>query len=225
MAGLKRPATLPDRTVGPRLSPHRRAGPRHRVSCRRRLRWWDRWLRGEENGIDTEPMVCACGSRIMPVLPRAIAERTWALADAGRSGLDVRHRLANCRCRSAHGVAWCVASERRAQRSTRRLSLGTADRRMEPSWYRTGTADSINAPDDALSVCFDGEIPRSKATWSIVGTAEVCRRARQPPTSLSRRSSRACVRVGAGRRESTLLTWGALEPDPSRNGHAEPDTA
>ena len=75
-----------DRPVGPQRHRGRRARPGAGV-LRECVRWWDRWLKGVENGAEDEPMLVAyLQDRIVPagrcaVRPgRWVTEQTWPVA-------------------------------------------------------------------------------------------------------------------------------------------------
>ena len=59
LAGLPGTAQGPDRPVGPRLSARRRCPGPTIGFLQECLRWWDRWLKGDENGIEHEPLLRA----------------------------------------------------------------------------------------------------------------------------------------------------------------------
>ena len=72
------------------------------------LRWWDRWLKGEENGIEDEPVLRAWLQEPAPageLLPFAAADYTTARAGAGQRGFLEAWRWAE-RADSADSGFW-----------------------------------------------------------------------------------------------------------------------
>ena len=62
------------------------------------LRWWDRWLRGVENGVDAEPRLrvwvqeyAPPGDRLERRPGRWVSERTWPAPAVGDRGLSLGH--------------------------------------------------------------------------------------------------------------------------------------
>ena len=62
------------------------------------LRWWDRWLRGEENGVDAEPRLrvwmqeyAPPGDRLERRPGRWVSERTWPAPAVSDRGLSLGH--------------------------------------------------------------------------------------------------------------------------------------
>ncbi len=116
--------------------------------CRR---WWDRWLKGVENGVDGEPMVRlwlqdpappACEHTTRP--GRWIAERDWPAPGVGTEtyGLAPGERLV--KGRGSGGIV--VATP---------LAVGT----LAGEWNPHGIGPELpvdQRPEDALSAVFDG---------------------------------------------------------------------
>jgi len=175
------------------------------------LRWWDRWLKGVENGIDAEPMVRLWLQE--PAAPKVeqserpgrwIAETAWPGPGIVPAtwGLDGAGRLVTG---TGRGHALVAAP----------LSVGT----LTGEWNPHGIGPELpvdQRPEDAMSVLFDGE-PLAEAL-AIVGFPRLhARIASNEPvaTLVARLESVAPDGV------STLLSWGCLNLT-HRDGHEAP---
>ena len=175
------------------------------------LRWWDRWLKGIENGIDKEPMIRLWQQDMAP--PRIehaerpghwIAESSWpGPAIASRDlGLDASGRLVDGVGRGEVMVATP-------------LTVGS----LTGEWNPHGIGPEMpvdQRPEDAVSVVFDG--PVLEQAIAIVGfpLLHACIASDQPVATLVAR-----LETLAPDGSSALLSWGALNLT-HRDGHEEP---
>ncbi|MEM7123675.1 MAG: CocE/NonD family hydrolase [Pseudomonadota bacterium] len=174
------------------------------------LRWWDRWLKGDDNGIDNEAMVRLWLQE--PAAPAAsYSERPgrWITQTAWPAPDVVWHDLP-----LGNGTLG-EAAEGRVDVKTP-LSLGT----LTGEWNPHGIGPELpldQRPDDALAVCFDG--PPLGSELSIVGTPQLRLRVAsdQPVATLV---ARLCAVAPDG--TSTLVSWGALNLT-HQGGHASPE--
>jgi uncharacterized protein len=174
------------------------------------LRWWDRWLKGVENGIDSEPMV-----RLWlqdPAPPAAShAERPghWITQPAWPGPDIVRDALALGR-----GTLGRAGDGEIAVKTP--LSLGTLTGEWNPHGIGPELPNDQRA-DDALSVSFDGD-PLG-ASLDIVGrpTCHLRLHADKPVATLVARLTMIAPDGG-----SALITWGALNLT-HRDGHDAPE--
>ena len=95
LRGARRAATGADRPLGARRPGPRRARAGGRASSRELVRWWDRWLKGVENGIDDEPMLVAyMQDSVAPAANRAERPGRFVAEDAWPSPRIERRALA-----------------------------------------------------------------------------------------------------------------------------------
>ena len=177
------------------------------------LRWWDRWLKGEANGIETEPMVRLwLQDPVPPAVSHAerpgrwITQPDWPGPDIAREALPLgRGTLGGSRAGEG-GTTMEIKTP---------LSLGTAT----GEWNAHGIGPELpgdQRTDDALSVCFDGT--PLETDIDIVGTPTCHARlsADQPVATLVAR----LTMIGPDG-ASALITWGALNLT-HRDGDSEP---
>lgn len=174
------------------------------------LRWWDRWLKGLENGIENEPMVqlwlqepAAPAASYAERPGRWITQPDWPPPDV------------DWQCLPLGNGTLGKAGEGSVDVKTP-LSLGT----MTGEWNPHGIGPELpldQRPDDALAVCFDGSPLESDL--SIVGTPQLRLRIRadQPIATLV---ARLCAVAPDG--ASMLVSWGALNLT-HRDGHENPE--
>ena len=167
------------------------------------LRWWDRWLKGIDNGIDREPVFHGyLGTRVPPDARhlhnpgRWVAQARWPSPDVERRRLYLGDgRLAAAPLAGSEVI---VDSP---------LSCGLCSGEYMP-WYMAGPSSQLpldQRSDDARSVTFDGEALESPL--DILGTPFV-------EVSFTPSSSSALIAVrlcdvwpdGA----STLISYGLL---------------
>ncbi len=174
------------------------------------LRWWDRWLKDQENGIDDEPMVRLWLQE--PAAPAAshaerpgrwITQTAWPAPDVVWRSLPLGD--------GTLGVAGVGSVDIKTP-----LSLGT----MTGEWNPHGIGPELpldQRPDDAMAVFWDGE--PLEADLSVVGTPKLRVRVSvdQPVASLV---ARLCAVAPDG--VSTLVSWGALNLT-RRDSHENPE--
>ncbi len=173
------------------------------------LRWWDRWLKGDANGIDTEPMVWLwLQDPVPPAASHAERPGRWITQPAW-SGPDIEHSIVPM----GQGVLG-KAGEGLVTVNTP-LSLGMATGEWNPHGIGPEQPTDQRA-DDALSVCFDGA--PLEADIEIVGRPTCCVRiaSDKPVATLV---ARLCHVAPDG--TSALITWGALNLT-HRDGHGDP---
>ncbi len=164
------------------------------------LRWWDRWLKGIDNGIDREPMVrlwlqdpAPPASQQLRRSGRWIAERTWPSPDIPEMAfaLDQAGRFGE---HSAGG--WVnVATP---------LTVGM----MTGEWNPHGIGPELPGDqrlDDARSHVFYG--PLVEGDLAIVGVPRLWLRLRSDKPSATVSARLVSVAPDGS---STLLTWGCL---------------
>lgn len=172
------------------------------------LRFFDHWLRGAENGVDSEPLLRAYLVDTLPPagfhaeLPgRWVAEESWPPASvmAQEFALTGDGRLVTCA--AAMGAA--------ADGPQSRSILGDQTCGIAAGvWCANGMADELpidQREDDALSLCFD--TPPLPEAIDLLGRPEVrlALRVDQPCALVS---ARLCSVAPDG--ASTLVTWGVL---------------
>ncbi len=130
------------------------------------LRWWARWLKGEDNGVEAAPALRAWISRSEP--PRAtMAERLgyWV----GEASWPGEGQPASRLYLSERGLVEAATS--RSSLSLRSpQSCGLASGEYMP-WFASGPGAELppdQREDDAKSACFDG--PPLDAPLDILGT-------------------------------------------------------
>ncbi|MBT6512558.1 MAG: CocE/NonD family hydrolase [Rhodospirillaceae bacterium] len=176
------------------------------------LRWWDRWLKGVENGIDKEPMVrlwlqdhAAPAAQQTERPGRWIAEEAWPSATISERtyGLDAGAGLVDG---TGTGEAM-VATD---------LTVGV----LTGEWNPHGIGPELpldQRPDDALSVLFDSAVLAEDL--AIVGL---------PRVRLSLRSDKSVATITARLESvapdgaSALVTWGCLNLT-HRDSHDVPE--
>ena len=168
------------------------------------LRWWDRWLKGVDNGIDREPVFHAyLSTRVPPDARHGHNPGRW-VAPARWPGPDLSRR----RLYLGDG---CLAETPPAGGSVLTLnsplSCGLASGEYMP-WYMTGPSSQLpldQRVDDAKSVVFDGEV--QDRALDILGTpfADL---AFTPAASSGQIAVRLCDVWPDG--ASTLITYGLL---------------
>jgi hypothetical protein len=157
------------------------------------LRWWDRWLKGAETGVETDPayrayvMDSVRPARWHPERPgRWVAEQEWPSPNIKTEAIDLI---------PAGGKPAIVASPQ---------SCGLAGGEYFPFTFGPELPGD-QRPDDALSTCFDQ--PELTETIDIVGAPEV-----QVTLSSDRPQANIAVRLcdvhpdGA----SELISYGVL---------------
>ena len=173
------------------------------------LRWWDRWLKQDENGIDDEPMVRLwLQDTAPPAASHAERPGRW-FSQADWPGPDIVRRSLPL----AFGTLDVVGQGTAVVATP--LSLGT----QTGEWNPHGIGPELptdQRPDDALADCFD--MAPLDADLDIVGTPNFNVRvsADQPVAVLT---ARLCAIAPDG--TSALVTWGALNLT-HRGGHGEP---
>lgn len=117
------------------------------------LLWWDRWLKGEENGVEDEPMVRAWMHDSLP--PAAIHDHVpggWVAEEAWPSA-RIRERTWYL---NADGLGETPGPEQALQ-----VSSPATVGRASPFWGNSGSGDPESPLDqridDAVSLCFDTE--------------------------------------------------------------------
>ncbi len=176
------------------------------------LRWWDRWLKGVENGIEKESMVRLWLQDAAPPAARQserpghwIAEEAWPPGDGEerKFGLHARGSLAGDAGSGMIGVATP-------------LTVGT----LTGEWNPHGIGPELpldQRPEDALSVVLDGA--PLEEDLSIVGFVRL---------ELSLRSDKAVATLAARLEDvapdgaSALVTWGCLNLT-HRDSHGTPE--
>ena len=117
------------------------------------LRWWDRWLKDMDTGIDREPMVLAWmhdsypPSTVLREVPgHWFTERTWPVPDTKPRSWNLNHA----------GLRETVEGE-----GTIQFSSPATVGRSNPFWGHNGMlapeSPADQKVDDALSLCFDSE--------------------------------------------------------------------
>jgi hypothetical protein len=174
------------------------------------LRWWDRWLKGVENGIEDEPMVRLWLQDPAPPAAshaerpgRWIAQTAWPGPDIACLTLP----LATGRLGQRGDGAVTIRTP---------LSLGT----LTGEWNPHGIGPEMptdQRADDAISLVFDGQ--PVGADLDIVGrpACHVRIASDRPVATLV---ARLCVISPDG--VSALLTWGALNLT-HRRSHGDPE--
>lgn len=176
------------------------------------LRWWDRWLKGVENGIETEPEVRLWLQDAAPPAAQQtqrpghwITEDTWPVADAQECslGLDAGGAL---REGAGHGAIEVATP----------LTVGT----LTGEWNPHGIGPELPLDqrlEDALSVVFDGEVLAEDL--AIVGFVklDVAIASDKPVATLVAR-----LEDVAPDGTSALITWGCLNLT-HRDGHEVPE--
>jgi predicted acyl esterase len=168
------------------------------------LRWWDQWLKGHDTGVSREPMLRAYlfddlspAAEAQDCPGRWVAEAVWPPAVRGERLLYL----------NAQGLAERAApGEPILHRSLQTVGLAAG------KWcpYGTGGGGSDfavdQAPDDALSLCFDSEpLPqRTEILGAPVLDLELC---------VDRPSAVIAVRLNDVRPDgrSTRVTYGVLD--------------
>jgi putative CocE/NonD family hydrolase len=186
------------------------------------LRWYDRWMRGKENGIEREPKLIAWMPRAVPAKSyyaespgRWIAEDTWPSPRIK----DRRFFLA------ADGTLADKAGRASPRAWKSPQTLGLACGELMP-WFQHGPSPELpgdQRPDDGQSLCFDSA--PLKQDLEILGTATA-----DLALSVDRPVAFVCVRVcdvgpdGA----STRVTYGVLNlthrDGPEKAKKLEPGT-
>jgi len=174
------------------------------------LRWWDRWLKGTENGIEAEPVVRLWLQDPAPPAAshverpgRWITQPAWPGPDIAEQHLP----LAAGKLGQAGEGSVTIRTP---------LSLGTRTGEWNPHGIGPEMPTDQRA-DDALAVCFDGE-PLT-ADLDTVGRP-ACRLRIASDKPVATIVARLCAVTPDGK--SALLTWGALNLT-HRASHAEPE--
>ena len=167
------------------------------------LRWWDRWLKGIDNGIEREPVFHGYLSTRVPADARHLHNPGRWVAQARWPSPDVvprRLHFGDGRLSEAPlaGAAVTLRSP---------LSCGLASGEYMP-WYMTGPSSQLpldQRGDDAKSATFDGDV--SDSPLDILGTpfAEL---AFTPSAASGMIAVRLCDVWPDG--ASTLVTFGLL---------------
>ena len=178
------------------------------------LRWWDKWLKGIDNGIDREPEFV--GYRKTQVPPDAryehcpgawLSQGRWAVKDSNQ--LKLYFGDGDLSAQPLAGVPVIVNSPQ---------TCGLDAGEYMP-WYMTGPSSQLpldQRGDDSKSVVFDGAL--LDEPLDILGTpwAELCVRAKASSALVA---VRLCDVWPDGK--STLITFGVLNL-AQRNGRAAP---
>ena len=163
------------------------------------LRWWDRWLKGIDRGVDRDP---ACRLYIMDsVRPdrdlscrpgRWVSETNWPSEEIFTEVL-------------AFGDGKLGAPEPFSRRVTADLSIGGGCGEYFPFGFGPGELPGDQSEDDALSVCFDSLAVTQD--WDIVGAPQL-----KLLLASDRRSAQVIVRLCDLRPDGTsaLISIGML---------------
>ncbi len=200
------PEAAGDRSVAARLHRHARCpGPNHDL-IPEHIRWWDRWLKGLDNGIDREPPIVLFAQRsTLPAPDRAEVRGDWRYEPTWPA-----ERL--------RPTEWKLADAARRSRSPRRTGLDELDVRGDvghTAWISCAGVMPWGQPDDQRP----DELHSLTYTWEpleheleILGQARV--RVRVTSSApVAYLSAKLCDVFPDG--TSSLVAQGHAEPHPA----------